>query len=95
MFSGSSSKLGPYSHKIASGMPSLPLRYNCVGTSHFWRPDTASDCAKVNDPVNAINGSSKKLLLSFSLSPFLISSSKALLVSIPGTVCLITPNQNH
>jgi len=69
-----------YNHNMASGMPSLPLRYNCVGISHLWILETVSGFDIVNGPVNASNGSNKRVWLSFS---FLISSSNALLVSIP------------
>lgn len=31
----STTNFGPYSHNIASGIPSLPLRYNCLGISHL------------------------------------------------------------
>lgn len=68
----------PYSrHNMASGTPSLPLRYNCVGISHLWILETVSGFDIVND---ASNGSNNRVWLSFS---FLISSSNALLVSIP------------
>lgn len=79
-----SSACRPCSHKIASWIPSLPLRYNCVGRSHLWRPETASVCDKDNDPVRANKGSNKNDWPSLFLSlSFLISSNKALLVSMP------------
>lgn len=74
----------PCSHKIASWMPSWPLRYNCVGRSHLCRPETASVCVKDNDPVRASKGSNKNDWSSLFLSlSFLIFSNRALLVSMP------------
>jgi hypothetical protein len=69
---------------MASGIPSLPLIYNCVGISHLWILETVSGFDIVNDPVNASKGSNNRVWLSLSLSfSFLISSTKALPVSIP------------
>lgn len=69
---------------MASGIPSWPQRYNCVGISHLWIFETVSGCDNGNDPVNANKGSNNRVWLSLFLSfSFLISSSKALLVSIP------------
>ncbi|CAK7330909.1 unnamed protein product [Dovyalis caffra] len=42
-------------------MPTLPLRYSCVGMSHLCRLGTASVCVSVNDPVSASKGSSKNV----------------------------------